>query len=380
MIGLRWQWARRALVCLLAAAIVPSACARTLTVGANQVFPTVRRALGAAQSGDVIEIHPGIYEGNLVLDRSVSVIGVGRPLVDLGGRGSGVHIWNSERATLTGNTITQVRDGMYLQNTYHSVIRNNRIFNLRYGLHYMWSDDNVFEDNLFYDNVAGAAVMYSRRIQMRRNVFRHNRGYSSYGILFQENDDCILEDNIISDNAVGIFMEAMRRGTVRRNLISANDVALQVFQSAADNLFENNNFIDNLSPMLLIGGKTSTRWNGLAHGNYWDDYDGYDLDGDGVGDMPHKIVNVFDHLEGNHPRLRLYLFSAAAQALALAERGFPVLEQAAEEDAKPLMRPVALPFRAPELHGGPSRRTRAAIVPIAMLLISIIAMLKAGRP
>ena len=433
------------------------AAARKLVVGQGRPFHSVSQAISAAQAGDTIEVLSGVYAGNLLLDRSLTLVGVGRPVIqgtgtgsvitvnadycevrgflvehsgpmlasedsgillksnhnriedndlrdilfgvylyhadnnlvsnnrivgrsflDLGGRGSGIHIWNSERNTLTGNTITEVRDGMYLQNTYHSLIRDNRIFHLRYGLHYMWSDDNVFEDNLFYDNVAGAAVMYSHRVQMRRNVFRHNRGYSSYGILFQENDDCILEDNIISDNAVGIFMEAMRRGQVRRNLISANDIAIQAFGSASENLFESNNFVDNLSPILEVGAPANTRWNGEAAGNYWSDYEGYDLDSDGLGDMPYKITNLFAHLEGSYPRLRLYLYSPAGQALAVAERGFPLLEHETQQDMKPLMRPVALNFAGAEARVPSSRPAPAALLPLLMLAGSALIMWKAG--
>ena len=439
--------------------LVPGpALGRTLVVRQGGPFPSVSQAIAAAKAGDVIEIETGLYQGNLLLNRRVSLIGIGRPVIrgqgsesvitvtadnctvrglvvehsgpmlatedsgillksdgnrvedndlrdilfgiylyhandnlisnnritgrpylDLGGRGSGIHIWNSERNTLTGNVITQVRDGMYLQNTYHSVIRGNRIFNLRYGLHYMWSDDNIFEDNLFYDNIAGAAVMYSHRVEMRRNVFRHNRGYSSYGILFQENDDCIFEDNVVSDNAVGLFMEAMRRGQVRRNLISANDVAIQAFGSASQNQFEYNNFVDNLSPILVVGAPADTRWNGTSAGNYWSDYEGYDLDGDGLGDVPYKIANLFAHLEGVYPRLRLYLYSPAAQALALAERGFPLLERDPERDMKPLMRPAELTFSAPQMRPPTSRRAAAALLPLLMLLVSALLMLKAGR-
>jgi nitrous oxidase accessory protein len=453
----RIAWRSALLVCLCALAS-GLALGRILVVSQSGPFQSPAQAIAAAQPGDTIEIGPGVYAGNLLLDRSLALVGRDKPVIrgrgdgsvitvtadactvrglvvehsgtmlatedsgillksnrnriedddlrdilfgiylyhadgnlisnnrisgrvylDLGGRGSGIHIWNSERNTLAGNTISQVRDGMYLQNTYHSVIRGNRIFNLRYGLHYMWSDDNTFEDNLFYDNVAGAAVMYSHRVQMRRNIFRHNRGYSSYGILFQENDDCIFEDNIISDNAVGIFMEAMRRGKVRRNLISANDVAIQAFGSASDNQFEYNNFVENLSPIVEVGAPANTRWNGDSAGNYWSDYEGYDLDGDGIGDAPYKIANLFAHLEGSYPRLRVYLNSPAAEALALAERGFPLLERDTQQDMKPLMRPGKLAFSAPRFRVPFSRRALATLLPLAMLAFSAIVMFKVGR-
>lgn len=174
-------------------------------------------------------------------------------------------------------------------------------------------------------------------------------------------------------------MEAMRRGALRRNLISANDVAIQAFGSATQNQFEYNNFVDNLSPILVVGAPGDTRWNGESAGNYWSDYTGYDLDGDGIGDVPHKITNLFAHLEGNYPRLRLYLDSPAALALALAERGFPLLEGHVEEDMKPLMRPAKLTFQSMPARAPLSRRATAALLPLAMLLAAALLMVGTRR-
>ncbi len=100
--------------------------------------------------------------------------------------------------------------------------------------------------------------MYSQRITFRHNRFVHNRGVSSFGILFQEAENCVAEDNVFVDNAVGIFMEALRGTVFRRNLIAANDTALRIFSSATGNTFEANNFIDNLSPVEVIGRSTDT--------------------------------------------------------------------------------------------------------------------------
>ena len=430
---------------------------KTVEVSPARSIASIQQAVSVAQPGDTIEVQPGSYSGNVVLNKSLTLVGSGwpvirgegrgsvitvsaagctirgfvvehsgdmlvdedsgillksngnrleqnqlrdvlfgiylfasehnqiigntihgRPLADLGERGSGIHIWNAGDNTIVGNTIVDARDGMYLQNAHDSTIRGNRVSDLRYGLHYMYSDDNVFEDNIFDHNVAGAAIMYSRNIQFRRNVFIHNRGFSSFGILFQGTDNCLAEDNVIADNEVALFLEAHSHSIFRRNLIAGNDVALQMFSSADANTFEYNNFIANLSPLQIVGRSTTTLWNGALAGNYWSDYGGYDLDADGIGDIPFRIQNVFEHMEGNYPRLRIYLLSPASEALALAEKGFPVIEGSREFDHRPLMRPVTLPVLLPKLEVRPEIHAGSFIFPSLMLLAGLL-LFRQGR-
>ncbi len=304
----------------------------------------------------------------------------GRTELEEGDRGAGLHLWNSPDNIIEDNTISEERDGMYIQSCNGNKIRRNRVTNLRYGLHYMFSDRNVFEDNFFSNNVAGAAIMYSNGIEFRRNTFIHNRGFSSFGILFQECSELLAEENFIVDNATGIFMEALRKTTFRRNTIANNDVALQMFSSSDANVFTENNFIGNLSPLQLIGRSTTTRWSENGRGNFWSDYDGYDLNEDGRGDVPLRIQNVFEHMEGNHPRLRLYLDSPAARAMAVAEKTFPILRGSSEIDEAPLMKRVELryPFAAEQ----PARRMHAGLMLVSLLILSSGAMViwKGQRP
>ncbi len=213
---------------------------------------------------------------------------------------------------------------------------------MRYGLHYMYADSNTFLQNRFTGNTAGAAIMYSKGIRMRRNVFSDNRGFSSFGVLFQDCHDAIADSNVIVGNAVGLFFEASTRNFFRHNLIAQNDVALKMYQNSVQNTFTENNFIDNLCPLTIVGKRTETHWSQSGRGNYWSTYEGYDLDDDNTGDIPMKIQNVFDYLEGRSPNLRLYLYSPASQALAAATKAFPIIAINQEVDEHPLMRPVAL--------------------------------------
>lgn len=407
---------RRAGVILLAAlGLTPAAGPGRAGTG------DISAALRAAVAGDTIVVGQGIYEGNLLLDKRIVLIGTGNPVIrgagqgsvvtitadsctlsgfviehsggmlvnedagillkssgnliegndlrdilfgiylyhadrntirgnrirgraalELGERGSGIHIWNSERNQFRGNDVTDVRDGFYIQNAGHSLIVENRAYNIRYGVHYMYADSNVFLHNVFTDNVAGAAIMYSRGIVMRQNVFSHNRGFASFGILFQDCHGLEADSNVVSDNAVGMFFEASTDSRFLHNVIARNDVALQMFQSSSRNTFTGNNFIDNLSPLTIVGKSTGTRWNEEGRGNYWSDYQGYDLDGDGVGDVPMKIQSLFDYLEGRNGNTRLYLYSPASQALAAAARAFPILDLTHEVDSVPSVRPVDL--------------------------------------
>jgi nitrous oxidase accessory protein len=331
------------------------------------------------EENEIRDVLYGIYlyaaHDNLIRGNRIR----GRTELEFGERGNGIHVWNSSGNRILANTISHMRDGLYLQNASRSLIRENRAFQLRYGLHYMFSDENVIEGNQFFDNVAGAAIMYSRRIRLQRNIFFRNRGFSSYGLLFQDCDDCVIQENLIADNAVGIFMEALRRSLFRRNLIVTNDVAVYLFSSASENVFTENSFVRNVSLLRVIGRGTTTRWSWQGVGNYWDDYRGFDAEGDGIGDVPFRLQDLFERLEGNHPRLRVYLSSAAAEALAFAERAFPIIPEPQEWDPAPLQKPRALwPSEVVGIERAPAPRW-GLVAPMAMIGISVSVFLWARR-
>ena len=263
----------------------------------------------------------------------------GMPGKAAGEKGSGIHIWNTIGFTFAGNDIADARDGIYIQNASEGMVRGNVARQVRYGLHYMSSDDNVFEDNLFENSAAGAVLMFSRRLQFRRNQFLHNRGFASVGLLFKDLSDSVAEDNLIADNARGVFLEGSSHNVFRNNVIAGSDVALVIYGSCSENQFEGNAFLGNLTPLTLFARRTDT----LFEGNYWSENDEPDLDGDGRSDRPYRLVSLFDHLRGNLTAADLMTQSPAAAALAAAERTFPVLGPVEVVDPAPLARPPRLP-------------------------------------
>jgi nitrous oxidase accessory protein len=276
----------------------------------------------------------GVYlrEADGALVEKTTVRGV--PDRPAGEQGSALHVYDSKNVRLVENDLADMRDGVYIQSSDGTIVHGNIARRVRYGLHYMYSDDNVFEDNLFEDGAAGAAIMFSKRVTFRRNRFVHNRGFASVGLLLKDCEDLVAEDNLIADNARGLFLEGSDRNTFRRNLIAVSDAALVLFGSSRGNIFEGNAFVANLTPLELVGRRTDTRFDG----NYWSDADEPDLDGDGVRDRPFRISNVFDHFRGNLTAAELFARGPAARALAAAERTFPVLSVADVTDPRPLVR------------------------------------------
>jgi nitrous oxidase accessory protein len=275
----------------------------------------------------------------------------GIPGKDAGEKGSGIHVWNTEGFSLEGNEIVDVRDGFYIQSSSKGRVKGNTARDLRYGLHYMFSDDNVFEDNLFENGAAGTALMYSKRITFRRNRFLHNRGFASVGLLFKACDDVLAESNLVADNARGIFLEGSYRNVFRGNVVAASDVAIVLYDSSGGNRFEDNSFVGNMSPLLLVGKRTDT----MFRGNYWSANPEVDLDGDGRSDRPYRLSTVFDHLRGNLAAADLMAAGFAARALGTAEGTFPVLQAVPVVDEAPRARPPLLPD-VPSAPVGASRR------------------------
>jgi len=255
-------------------------------------------------------------------------------------RGNGIHLWNSSNNQIIGNEILNVRDGIYFSFADSTEIKRNHIHNARYGLHYMYSNDNSFFDNLFENNVAGAALMYSEDIVFARNNFARCRGFRAYGLLLQSMSRVTARENLIVDNSRGIFMNNADSCVIESNDVVNNDLAIQLNGGCDGNLFVRNNFINNLSDLLLDVSDLETRWADAGGGNYWSSHRGYDLDGNGAGDLPFPIQNVFQILETKVPEVRFYLLSPAAEVLKAAERALPILRLGDAEDPLPSMFPI----------------------------------------
>jgi nitrous oxidase accessory protein len=238
---------------------------------------------------------------------------------------------------------------------------------MRYGLHYMFSDDNVFEENTFENGAAGTALMYSRRIVFRRNRFLHNRGFASVGLLLKTCDDVVAEHNLIADNARGVFLEGSYRNRFEGNIVAESDVAIVLYDSAGENRFTGNSFVANLAPLTLVGKRTDT----VFDGNYWSGHDAPDLDGDGRSDRPYRLSSVFDHLRSNLTAADLFTQGLVASAVGAAERAFPVLEAVPVEDQHPLA-------FAPDLPETPRADRRARRANLPWLVMSVAAMALSG--
>jgi nitrous oxidase accessory protein len=255
-------------------------------------------------------------------------------------RGNGIHLWNSTNNSVFENEILNVRDGIYFSFSDSTQVADNHIHHVRYGLHYMYSNHNTFTNNLFEKNVAGAALMYSEDIELTGNTFAYCRGFRAYGILLQSMDRVTAESNLVIDNSRGVFINNSSQNVIQWNDIVDNDVAIQLKGVSDRNAFLQNNFINNLSELLLDVSDRETIWANEAGGNYWSGHDSYDLDRDGIGDMGVGIQNVFQVMESNTPEVRFYLLSPAAKILEIAENTLPILDLSDARDPSPLMSPM----------------------------------------
>lgn len=252
---------------------------------------------------------------------------------------NGIHIWKSKFMTIEGNIIQGHRDGIYLEFVESSTITNNQsIENKRYGLHFMFSHDNVFRNNIFRKNDAGVAVMYSKRVQMIENIFTQSWGGAAYGVLLKEIDDSKILRNEFSENTMAIYGDGANRIEIRDNKFLRNGWALKINASSIDAVVINNNFLGNTFDVATNGKLKVKSFNG----NYWDKYEGYDLDKDGLGDVPYHPLSLFSVLVERNESAMLLFRSFMITLLDKSERVLPSITPDYIKDETPLMRPVKL--------------------------------------
>ncbi len=391
-----------------------SVSAKTIFVGKEHAVKSIRNAIDLAKQGDTVRIDHGIYrEGNIVVDKSIVLLGDNFPVLDgeykyeilsiksdnvvvkglkliQSGRaslndpgalkiydsknvcvegnvlennffgiyaqytrtciiknnkikssgtdeqsiGNGIHCWKSDSLIIEGNKIEGHRDGIYFEFVTHSVIwRNIANNNIRYGLHFMFSNDDSYISNLFKYNGAGVAVMFTKRVTMINNVFKDNWGDASYGLLLKEISDSYIYKNQFESNTSAIYMEGTNRITIERNDFIGNGWGMKIQASCMDNVIRKNNFINNTFDVSTNGSLVLNSF----ELNYWDKYEGYDLNKDKIGDVSYRPLSLFSVMLEHNPTLMILFKSFIVSLLDKSEKLLPSLTPDNFIDEQPVM-------------------------------------------
>jgi nitrous oxidase accessory protein len=269
--------------------------------------------------------HNGTINGNVISGNAK----------DEAGAGNGIHLWHSSKVSISNNEVFRVRDGIYFEFVTESTIMDNFSHdNIRYGLHFMFSNNDSYYTNLFTRNGAGVAVMFSKNITMTENTFLENWGTASYGLLLKEIYDAEITNNTFEQNTIGINLEGSTRINYRNNDFIRNGWAVKIAGACYANKFTSNNFLNN-SFDISYNSKLNDN---SFEGNYWSSYAGYDLDKDGIGDVPFRPVKLFSYIVNRTPETIVLLRSLFIDLINFSERVSPVFTPDQLMDARPLMR------------------------------------------
>ncbi|MCG8326862.1 MAG: nitrous oxide reductase family maturation protein NosD [Chitinophagales bacterium] len=266
----------------------------------------------------------GTVEGNKVIGQAKEEMS----------SGNAIHLWYCERVVVENNYVTGHRDGIYFEFVDNGHIEGNiSEANLRYGLHFMFSNNDDYTGNVFRQNGAGVAVMFSRNINMWDNLFEYNWGRASYGLLLKEIYDAEIHHNTFRENTLGIYVEGSTRIHYHSNDFDRNGWAIKMSGGCLDNKIHTNNFRYNTFDLAI----NSPPNNNSFDGNYWSAYTGYDLERDGIGDVPYRPVKLFNYVVNRTPEAMVLLRSLFIDLLNFSEKVSPVFTPANVADNAPRM-------------------------------------------
>ncbi|MES9868494.1 MAG: nitrous oxide reductase family maturation protein NosD [Sedimenticola sp.] len=278
---------------------------------------------------------------------------------ELGMRGDAIRLWYSFNNKITENVVRDSRDIVVWYSADNEITRNDAKRG-RYSLHFMYSQYNKVEENHFEDNAVGIFLMYSDGIEVRNNHIAKASGPTGVGIGFKETSDLIVENNEVLNCATGLYIDVSpfqpdTFNYFHNNLIAYNGVGVRWLNDWHGNIFQENKFKGNVTQVMVTGGKTANRNEWI--GNHWDDYEGFDLDKDGVGDKPYQLYSYADRIWMDVPSAQFFKGSPMLEVLDFLERLAPFSDpDLVVSDGKPYMdsdfRVAALQLRkARGIHG-----------------------------
>lgn len=264
-------------------------------------------------------------------------------------RGNGIHLFNTTGALIEGNDIRQTRDAIYIETANKNTIRNNTMADLRYGIHYMYSMDNLLEGNSTSGTRTGYALMQSKRLTV---IYNRSENDENYGILMNFITNSTLRGNVVTGVSSGqtggvaisggegkaVFIYNSLYNTFENNIFANSNIGIHLTAGSEENEVFANAFVNNQRQVKYVATRTQ-EWSKEGRGNYWSDYLGWDRDQDGLGDVAYEPNDNVDRLLWTYPEARILMHSPAVDTLRWVQEAFPVVKAAGVTDSHPLMRP-----------------------------------------
>ncbi len=338
--------------------VAPGAALRGLAIrGSGASYTTEDAGIRIDHAADVaivdVRIEDALFgifvaQGDRCRIEGSTIVGKDLPPVR---RGDAIRLWYSSGCRLAGNRVERSRD-VIIWYSAGTVVEGNVVRTSRYGLHYMYSNDNTFRGNRFEDDQVGAAIMYSRGIQLTENAFSFTSGEAAYGLLLKNADDVFVVGNRFVRNGTGLFFDdapesKAGRVDVRGNLIARNDVGVALQPLSRRIRFWENAFVGNRTQVQVLGAGSAEEnvWAVDGRGNYWSDAVVYDADGDGVSELPYRAERTYEALADRYPVLAFFDGAPGAEAIDLAARLFPIFAPRPKlTDPHPLRHPPLSPW------------------------------------
>ncbi|MCC5991836.1 MAG: nitrous oxide reductase family maturation protein NosD [Rhodobacteraceae bacterium] len=313
-------------------------------IGSGNAHPVVDAAVKLDRSAERALVENNVMIENLV---GVHVFGatdsivrgntiIGRQDHRINDRGNGIYVWNAPGTIVEGNDIRFGRDGIFANASRDNIFRDNMLRDLRFAVHFMYTNNSEVSGNISIGNHLGYAIMFSNRTQVADNLSLRDR---SHGLMLNFANNADVSGNLIrgGSHEKCTFIYNAHRNVIVGNRFEGCDIGIHFTAGSERNALTGNAFIGNRTQVKYVGTR-DIEWSHDGRGNYWSDHASFDLDGDGIADAKFRPNDMMDHILWSQPAAGLLLGSPAVQLIRFAQGQFPATLPGGVLDSFPLMR------------------------------------------
>jgi nitrous oxidase accessory protein len=281
-----------------------------------------------------VDVHGG--KDTLVRNNSIE----GRQNPRMNERGNGFYVWNSPGTVIEGNTVRWGRDGIFSNTSRKDVFRNNLFRDLRFAVHYMYTNDSEVSGNISIGNHLGFAIMFSDRVLVKDNL---SLGDREHGIMLNFANGADVAGNLVRGGTKKcLFIYNAHKNLIAGNRFEGCGIGIHFTAGSERNMLTGNAFIGNDEQVKYVGTR-AMEWSFEGRGNYWSDHPAFDLNGDGIADGAYRPNDLMDHILWSQPAAALLTGSPAVQLVRWSQSSFPAILPGGVTDSHPLMQPLSIP-------------------------------------